>query len=51
VSDIGEGGGTGVIDFQQFMSACVNRKELKNKEDVKVAFKILDADQDGKISL
>jgi len=33
------------------MSACVDRKKLKNKEDVKVAFKLLDADNDGKISL
>lgn len=44
ISDIEEGSGKGKIDFQQFMSACVNRKKLKNKEDVKVAFKILDAD-------
>ena len=51
ISDIEEGGGKGSIDFQQFMSACVNRKKLNNKEDVKVAFKILDADNDGKISL
>ena len=51
ISDIEEGEKTGTIDFQQFMSACVNRKKLKNKEDVKVAFRILDNDNDGKISL
>jgi Ca2+-binding EF-hand superfamily protein len=51
ISDIEEGGGKGHIDFQQFMSACVNRKKLKNKADVKAAFSILDADNDGKISL
>ena len=53
ISDIEEGGtlNKGQIDFQQFMSVCVNRKKLKNKEDVAIAFKILDADQDGKISL
>ena len=51
ISDIEEGKGEKRIDFQQFMSACVNRKKLKNKADVKVAFKILDADNDGKISL
>ena len=33
------------------MSACINRKALKNKEDVRVAFKILDVNKDGKISL
>ena len=51
VSDIGEGGKGGKIDFQHFMSACVDRKKLKNKEDVKIAFKLMDADNDGKISL
>ena len=30
--------GDGVIDFQEFMTACINRKALKNKADVKVAF-------------
>jgi Ca2+-binding EF-hand superfamily protein len=43
--------GDGVIDFQEFMTACINRKALKNKADVKVAFQILDVNKDGKISL
>lgn len=50
ISDIDQTGDK-VIDFQQFMSACVNRKQLSNKENVKIAFKILDADNDGKISI
>ena len=33
------------------MTACINRKALKNKTDVKVAFQILDVNKDGKISL
>jgi Ca2+-binding EF-hand superfamily protein len=33
------------------MSACINRKALNNKDDVAVAFKILDANKDGKISI
>ena len=43
--------GDGVIDFQEFISACINRKALTNKEDIKVAFQILDTNGDGKISL
>ena len=34
-----------------FLSACVDRKKLKNKKDVKMAFRLLDVDNDGKISL
>ena len=33
------------------MSACIDRKVLKNKDDVKIAFNILDANKDNKISL
>ena len=41
----------GVIDFQEFMQACIDRKVLSNSKDVKMAFKILDVNKDGKISL
>lgn len=41
----------GVIDFQEFMQACINRKVLTNSQDVTIAFKILDSNKDGKISL
>ena len=43
--------GDGVIDFQEFVSACIDRKVLKNQEDVKIAFRILDTNKDGTISL
>ena len=37
--------GDGVIDFQEFMSACCDRKVLRNETDLKVAFKILDTNK------
>ena len=30
--------GDGVIDFQEFISACINRKKITSKDDVKIAF-------------
>ena len=33
------------------MSACIDRKVLTNSQDVSIAFKILDTNKDGKISL
>lgn len=43
--------GDGVIDFQEFISACIDRKVLSNKSDVRVAFRILDTNKDGTITL
>ena len=43
--------GDGQIDFQEFMSACINRKALTNSKDVKTAFNILDENNDGQISI
>lgn len=43
--------GDGVIDFQEFISACISRKAITNKENIKVAFQILDTNKDGQISL
>jgi calcium-dependent protein kinase len=43
--------GDGVIDFQEFISACIDRKVLQNQEDLKIAFEILDTNGDGRISL
>tara|TARA_B110000285_G_C14792071_1_gene453476 strand:+ start:484 stop:657 length:174 start_codon:yes stop_codon:yes gene_type:complete len=40
-----------VIDFQEFMSACVERSVLDREDDLKVAFKLLDTNGDGVISL
>jgi Ca2+-binding EF-hand superfamily protein len=33
------------------MQACIDRKVLTNSQDVTIAFKILDVNKDGKISL
>jgi calcium-dependent protein kinase len=43
--------GDGEIDFQEFMSACVDRKCLVNKEEVKQAFSILDTNKDGTLTI
>ena len=43
--------GDGVIDFQEFMSACINRQRITSAENVKIAFQILDYNNDGKISI
>lgn len=42
--------GDGVIDFQEFMSACIDRKVLNNQDDIKTAFKLLDTNKDGTIT-
>ena len=41
----------GVIDFQEFLSATIDRQVLRNEEDIKKAFKILDTNKDGTITL
>ena len=41
----------GVIDFQEFMSACIDRQVLDKEEDLKIAFRLLDTNKDGVISL
>ena len=33
------------------MGACIDRKVLKNKDEIKTAFRILDTNKDGTISL
>ena len=43
--------GDGVIDFQDFISACVDRKNLVNQDEVKKAFQIIDTNKDGQLSL
>ena len=32
------------------MSACIDRKVLNNKDDIKTAFKLLDTNKDGTIT-
>ena len=42
--------GDGLIDYDEFMTAAANRAKLLNKENLKAAFKVLDANGDGKIT-
>ena len=37
----------GVIDFQDFISACIDRKALVHNADIETAFKIIDVNGDG----
>ena len=37
----------GVIDFQDFISVCIDRKALVHNSDIETAFKIIDYDGDG----
>lgn len=46
-----EQNGQGGVDYQAFISACIDKKVLLNQEDVKKAFKMLDTNGDGVISL
>lgn len=39
-----------MIDFQEFISACLDRKALVHKEDLVKAFQIIDHDKDGQVS-
>lgn len=43
--------GDGKIDFQEFMSACINRRAITNRDEINIAFQILDTNKDGQISL
>lgn len=39
--------GDGVIDFQDFISACVDRRALVKSDEVRKAFQIIDTNKDG----
>lgn len=43
--------GSGEIDYTEFLVACVNKEQLLSKKNVSVAFKQLDIDGDGFITL
>jgi calcium-dependent protein kinase len=43
--------GDGVIDFQDFISACVDRRALVKEDEVKKAFQIIDTNKDGVLCL
>jgi calcium-dependent protein kinase len=42
--------GSGFIDYHEFITACARKQELLSKENIDSAFRILDADQSGKIT-
>ena len=41
--------GDGRVNFDEFIAACYDRRSLLNDENLKLAFDLLDADNDGKI--
>jgi calcium-dependent protein kinase len=41
----------GVIDFQDFICACVDRRTLVKEDEVKKAFQIIDTNKDGVLCL
>ena len=42
--------GDGAIDFQDFITVCLNRKVLVDKKHMRTAFQIIDADKNGKLT-
>lgn len=42
--------GDGAIDFQDFITVCLNRKVLVDKNHMRTAFQIIDADKNGKLT-
>lgn len=42
--------GDGAIDFQDFITVCLNRKVLLDKNHMRTAFQIIDADKNGKLT-
>ena len=43
--------GDGKIDYSEFMTAAIDRRVLLNMENLEKAFKLFDADNNGKISM
>ena len=43
--------GDGQIDFQDFVAACLDRKALVQKGNLKQAFQIIDTNKDGEVTL
>ena len=51
IIEICDANGDGVIDFQEFMSVCIDKKVLRNEDDLKTAYQILDYNGDGHVTL
>ena len=43
--------GDGKIDYQEFITAAVNRAKLINDQNLEMAFKMFDQDGNGQISI
>ena len=43
--------GDGKIDYGEFITAAVNRQKLLNEQNIQTAFKIMDLDGSGEISI
>lgn len=43
--------GDNKIDFQEFLAACIDKKVLASAKEIQMAFKMLDVNGDGFISL
>jgi calcium-dependent protein kinase len=43
--------GNGYIDYNEFLSATINRDKILNKQNLELAFKTFDRDGSGKISI
>ena len=43
--------GDGKIDYQEFITAAVNRSKLINDQNLEIAFKMFDQDGNGQISI
>lgn len=43
--------GNGVIDYQEFITAAIDKATLLNKENLRAAFNLLDQDKSGMITI
>ena len=43
--------GDGKLDYGEFIQATVNHKAILNQQNIEIVFKMLDVDQDGRISV
>lgn len=42
--------GNGMVDYQEFIAAAIDKAKVINKENLDLAFKVFDQDGDGQIS-
>lgn len=51
ILDIVDSNHSGVIDYSEFVTACISRSQLLTKEKLESAFKLFDKDSSGSISI